>query len=206
MKTTTKALLVALCALLLVVGTVSITVAYLTSEDSVTNTFTVGKVAIVLDEADVKTDGSYETDVNARVDANVYHLIPGHEYIKDPVIHVDEKSEDCWIFIKLENGLKDIIGDVTIEAQLEAAGWELIDEANCIYAYGEYASAGDDVDTFKTFKIKGEAVLHDKDGNALYSAETPIKVTAYAVQKDAFDTAASAWAATFGVPEETTAG
>lgn len=205
MKTTTKALLIALCALLLVVGSVSITVAYLTGEDSVTNTFTVGKVAIVLDEADVKPDGSYETDVNARVDANVYHLIPGHEYIKDPVIHVDEKSEDCWLFIKLENGLKAIIDDVTIEAQLEAEGWTLIDEANCIYAYKDPASAGDDVDTFKTFKIKGEAVLHDKEGNALYSEDTPITVIAYAVQRDAFDTAAAAWSATFGATEETTA-
>lgn len=62
MKTRSKALLLSLCAVLLVAASVFGTMAYLTSNDSVVNTFTVGSVSITLDEADVKTDGTYETN------------------------------------------------------------------------------------------------------------------------------------------------
>ena len=59
MKTKTKALALALCAVLLVVSTVFVTMAYLTSKtDVVTNTFTVGKVTITLDEAKVDEYGN----------------------------------------------------------------------------------------------------------------------------------------------------
>ena len=56
MRTKTKALVLALCAVLLVVTTVFVTMAFLTSEDSVQNTFTVGEVTISLDELDVDED------------------------------------------------------------------------------------------------------------------------------------------------------
>ena len=53
MKTKRKALLLTFCAVLLVVASVLGTIAYLTANDKVTNTFTVGQVAINLDEAKV---------------------------------------------------------------------------------------------------------------------------------------------------------
>ena len=56
MKTKRKALLLSLCAVLLVVASVMGTMAYLTSTSAtVTNTFTVGNVGITLDEAPVNT-------------------------------------------------------------------------------------------------------------------------------------------------------
>ena len=57
MKTRRNALLLSFCAVLLVVASVFGTVAYMTSKDQVKNTFTVGKVAINLDEAKVTEDG-----------------------------------------------------------------------------------------------------------------------------------------------------
>ena len=57
MKKTRKILLMAACAVLLVCISVGATVAYLTSTDTVTNTFTVGQVAITLDEAKVDMYG-----------------------------------------------------------------------------------------------------------------------------------------------------
>ena len=124
MKTARKVLILALCAVLLVSISVMGTMAYLTSKDSVTNTFTVGKVAINLDEADVKTDGTYEKDVNTRVeDGNAYHLLPGHSYIKDPTIHVASDSENAWLFVKVENGISAIEDSTnTIAAQMAAIG------------------------------------------------------------------------------------
>lgn len=58
MKTKSKALLLTLCAVLLIAASVLGTMAYLTSTDTVTNTFTVGKVEIKHDEAKVTTDGT----------------------------------------------------------------------------------------------------------------------------------------------------
>jgi len=64
-------------------GSVFGTLAYLTATDTVTNTFTVGKVQITLDEAPVDANG--ETTDGDRVKKNNYHLLPGHEYDKDPI-------------------------------------------------------------------------------------------------------------------------
>ncbi len=189
MRTKTKAFVLAFCAVLLVVATAFVTMAFLTSQASVKNTFTYGEVKITLDEADVKTDGTYETDETVRVTENKYKLIPGHTYIKDPTIHVAADSEDCWLFVKLENGLKDIIDAVAIEDQMTADGrWRLIDSDNNIYAYKDKVSAGTDVTTFANFKIKGDAEVSE------YGAAN-ITVTAYAIQADGFDTADAAWSA-----------
>lgn len=100
MKTAKKAMLMTLCAIILVVATVFGTMAYLTSTDEVENTFTVGNVKITLDEAKVDTDGSPVTGA-ARVKTNEYKLLPGHTYTKDPTIHVDAASEDCFIRAKV---------------------------------------------------------------------------------------------------------
>lgn len=99
MKTAKKAMLMTLCAIILVVATVFGTMAYLTSDDEVVNTFTVGNVAIKLDEAPV--DGNGKATTGDRVKANSYKLLPGHTYTKDPTIHVDAASEDCFIRAKV---------------------------------------------------------------------------------------------------------
>lgn len=97
MKTKSKALLLTLCAVLLVAASVLGTMAYLTDSDKVENTFTVGKVDISLDETDVD-DSTPNKD---RDQANSYKLMPGHSYVKDPTIHVDASSEDCFIRAKV---------------------------------------------------------------------------------------------------------
>ena len=188
MRTKTKALALALCAVLLVVTTVFVTMAYLTSEDSVTNTFTVGKVTITLDEADVKSDGTYVSNKDARVDANEYKLIPGHTYIKDPTIHVADDSEECWLFVKVENGLAnaEAEGATSIASQMAAKGWTKVDGTD-VYAYATKQVAGADVVVFDTFKIAGTT-------NVSQYEKAEIVVTAYAIQADGFATAAAAWA------------
>ena len=90
-----KILITVLCAVLLVTISVLGTLAYLTSQDKVVNTFTVGKVNIELDEAKVKTDGTI--DGTERVKQNTYHLLPGKTYTKDPTLTVKAKSEDSYV-------------------------------------------------------------------------------------------------------------
>lgn len=105
MKSKHKALLLSMCAVLLVAVSVFGTLAYLTDTDTVANTFTVGSVGLKLDEADVKTDGSYETNHDSRVQENAYHLLPGHTYIKDPTVTVEAGSEDAYVrmIVTVEN-------------------------------------------------------------------------------------------------------
>ena len=95
MKTKSKALLLTLCAVLLIAASVLGTMAYLTSTDTVTNTFTVGNVEIKLDETDV-------TDPNGpRVKANSYKLMPGTTYTKDPTVTVLKGSEESYVRMKV---------------------------------------------------------------------------------------------------------
>ena len=96
MKTKSKALLLTLCAVLLVTASVLGTMAFLTSNDEVVNTFSVGSVAIKLDEAKANTDGSL-VEGAARVKANSYKLLPGHTYNKDPMVTVLNGSEASYI-------------------------------------------------------------------------------------------------------------
>lgn len=109
MKTRSKALLLTLCAVLLVTASVLGTLAFLTSTDEVKNTFTVGSVNITLDEAKVKTDGT-PVEGAARVKANEYHLLPGHTYTKDPTVTVKDGSESAYVRLKVTfNNAADII-------------------------------------------------------------------------------------------------
>lgn len=96
MKTRSKALLLTLCAVLLVAATIFGTMAYLTSTDTVTNTFTVGKVNIKLDEAKTNPDGTLVEGAE-RVKANSYKLLPGHTYNKDPMVTVLSGSESSYV-------------------------------------------------------------------------------------------------------------
>ena len=190
-----KGLVTLMAAVLLVAMSVMGTVAYLTSQDVVTNTFTVGNVVITLDELDV--DNSTPGD-NDRDKANVYKLMPGHSYVKDPTIHV-KGAETCYLFVKVVNGITDVLDQAnTIEAQMDVYGWEKLTADGNIYYYanpttGEKAPVSPDTDVhvFDTFKVKDSAVFADLDA----VDENNITVTAYAVQTDGFEnkTAAEIW-------------
>ena len=199
-----KAILMALCAVLLVAASVMGTLAYLTSTDTVTNTFSVGNVAITMDEKDV--DNS--TPDAARDKANAYKLVPGHKFEKDPIIHVASTSEDCFLFVKVvneiadieEKGTTDAPAATTVAAQMAAKGWAPINEGSNVYVYiGTEAGAADpvavtanaNVTVFENFTISGTVT---NEQLAAYTGKT-ITVTAYAIQADGFadKTAAQIW-------------
>lgn len=185
-----RILLTLACAVLLVSLSVGATLAYLTSTTGVvTNTFTVGNVKITLDETDVTVLGVKETDI--RVTENDYHLLPAHSYIKDPTVHIDAESEDCWLFVKVTNDIAEIEDATTIADQMKALGWTKVDGETNVYAYKEIVSAGEDVVVFNSFKIKGTVT---KEELAAYDEKT-ITVQAYAVQADGLASSADAWTA-----------
>lgn len=189
MKAKTKAIVLALCAVLLVAASVLATLAFLKSTDSVENTFTVGKVKITLDEAKAGEYGDV-ADATVRVKGNEYKLIPGHKYAKDPTVHLEAGSEESYIFVKVENGLAAIeaAGETTIAAQITGNGWTALDGAAGVY----YKQVEANVNA-EDYLVFGSFILAD-DADVANHTDAKITVTAYAIQADGFADAAEAWA------------
>lgn len=209
MKTKSKALLLSLCAVLLVVASVMGTMAYLTSSDTVTNTFTVGKVQITLDEAAVNLDGT-PIEGAARVKQNSYKLLPGLTYTKDPTVTVKAGSEPSYVKMTVT---------FTKAAELDAifapTGADLTSIFNG-YNSTKWDAKGNTEDTVKNtrtyefwYKETVAAPTADVVLDALFDSITvpdsitseqlktiqgmTITVNAYAIQADGFADAADAW-------------
>nr|MBQ8245063.1 hypothetical protein [Oscillospiraceae bacterium] len=217
MKKTTKVLLLLLCAVMLVAGSVMGTLAFLTSQDAVTNTFTVGNVKIELDEAKVGEDGRY-TDHSIRVKANDYHLLPGMTYDKDPTVTVKQPSDKAYIRMLVKvaniNNLMTVFDDPSYYGadgvfllQNLISGWDptiwvfegrTFEGTTGVYEFRYFAPVdaknGDVVldDLFETITIPGEEVTSDNIG--LLDA-VQIDVVAQAIQEAGFANADAAWAA-----------
>ena len=198
-----KVLLLLLCTVALSMAAAFGTLAYLTDSEAVTNTVTVGQVHITLDEENVdKKDASGNDNASELRDtANKYHLIPGQTYTKDPIVHVQEGSESCWVYVKVENGISDIECDdadyVSVAAQIAANGWAPLDGVTNVYYQlwdKEKDKGARDLEVFENFKIDGEKATNEEIAKYETATKgTVVKVTAYAIQAAGFDTAFDAW-------------
>ena len=206
-----KVLITALCAVLLVTVSVLGTIAYLTSQDEVVNTFTVGKVKISLDEAAVNVDGTEIAGAD-RVKENNYHLIPGQTYIKDPTLTVKAKSEDSYVRMLLTLNCADEFDAIyapdkadltTIFNGYDATNWvyETVtrDTAkNTItyeFRYKEVvAKSATDTKLDALFdSITVPSAFDSKDMKSI--ADLKITVVGHAIQATGFANAESAWTA-----------
>lgn len=210
MKTRSKALLLTLCAVLLVAATIFGTMAYLTSTDTVTNTFTVGKVNIKLDEAKANPDGTLVEGAE-RVKANEYKLLPGHTYNKDPMVTVLSGSESSYVKMTVTfskaNELDAIFAPdganlTSIFNGYDAANWiakgntKGADNTRTYEFWYKEAVAAPTADValdalFDSITVPGEIT---NEQLATIEGMT-ITVNAYAIQADGFADAAAAWAA-----------
>lgn len=211
MKTKRKALLLTFCAVLLVVASVLGTIAYLTANDKVTNTFTVGRVAINLDEAKVTEDGKAVTPAE-RVKENRYKLLPGHTYTKDPTVTVLSGSESSYIKMTVTFTEAKELDDI-----FAPNGADLTHIFNG-YSEKEWTYKGNTKNTTANtrtyefwYKEAVGAPTADVKLDALFDSITVpstinndqlktiagmmITVNAYAIQADGFTTAEEAWAA-----------
>ena len=211
-----KALLVVACALLLVAASVFGTMAYLTSTDTVTNTFTVGKVKITLDEAKVGTDGKALTGSDAaRVQTNSYKLMPGHTYTKDPTVTVEAGSEASYVRQMVTVTFDKVLTDAQLATQLDGiftgydANWvrndkkvetKTKDGAKYTVITYEYRYKDKVAATTTDSKlpalftgIKVPETWTNDDLAALGNIE--INIVAHAIQADGFDKVDDAWAA-----------
>ena len=190
------------------------TLAYLTSTDSVQNTFTVGNVQIKLDEAKANADGTLVPNAN-RVKANSYKLLPGHTYNKDPMVTVLGGSESSYIkmtvtFTKAAE-LDQIlpVDPTTGHADLTKI-FNGYDSTN--WTYKGNTENTNNTRTYEFwYKETVDALTADVPLDALFDSITvpgtitnaqlatindmTITVNAYAIQADGFANAEAAWAA-----------
>lgn len=177
---------IALLALVLVIGCVAGgTVAWLVATtDTVTNTFTYGKINIDLTE----TTGTS------------YKIIPGTNIAKDPKVTVAADSEACWLFVKVEETGTFVADKVTYAI---ANGWTQGDGTEIpSNVYYREVSAEDAKTGVNYYVLAGNAtypngvitVSADLTKENIPAANPTLKITAYAVQKENIDTAADAWA------------
>lgn len=203
-----KVLLLACSAVLLVCLSVGATIAYLTDSKEVKNTFTVGKVEIELDEIDY--DNS--TTGKDRDKENKYHLLPAHEYDKDPTVYILPDSEESYIrvFVTITNSK-------AFDELFKTYGFQISDWVDVSTDWKYIANTEDEQNNTRTYE------LWYKDGakqDATSSTETrtltpvftkitvpnkltntdiaklnnlEIKVVAQAIQADGFVDAKDAW-------------
>ena len=180
---------------LVLVGVIGTTLAWLIDEtDPVKNIFTVGKVEITLEETDPEGDDPLN---------NEYTMVPGTEIEKDPLVTVKANSENCWLFIKIDESanLDDFITyDVILDDPSTTAGegWTALDGVDGVY-YIEVTKSDVDQEygVLVGDKVKVNEDVTTEDLEALTENTYPsLTFTAYAVQRGenaAINTAAAAW-------------
>lgn len=216
-KTKTKALLMSLCAVLLVAASVLGTMAYLTDSKDVKNTFTVGNVAITLDEAKVDDNGNAINKQGnqvtnladaERVPGNAYKLLPGHTYTKDPTVTVLTPSVASYVKMTVTftkaNALDAIFAPTGADLTSIFGGY---DAATWIYKGNTkegdtrtyefwYKTTVDATAAAQTLEPLFTSIIVPGtiNNDQLKSIDgMTINVNAYAIQADGFKDAAEAW-------------
>lgn len=206
-----------LCVTLVALAAIGATFAYLTDTKTVNNTFTMGNVAIKLDETNVNDP------TGDRVTSNTYNVYPGAVVTKDPIVHNTGKN-GAYVraVVTIEDGMNwlGLYNENVWTAPQEAAfnaminntlgeGWELVDitydmsgpnhptsDFVATLKYTNVLEAGKDTTAmfsqiaFPT-KLTGNDVTTRIDQNG----EFGINVVAQAIQADGFDTWEAAFAA-----------
>ncbi len=205
----TKKIAILTCCVLLLVGVIGATLAWLTDQtQEIKNTFTVGNIDITLTE----TGATDSDDEDTLVDNNSYKMIPGFTITKDPKVTVTAESEDCFLFVKLD---KSANFDAFMTYAM-ADGWTAGDGANLdengnppegmngvpVGVYFRIVKHNDGNKEFNVIKdntVTVKDTVTKADMDTLKTASLPtLTVKSYAVQlyktNEVEFTAAEAWA------------
>lgn len=179
-----KTLVMSLAVCMMVFSLIGGSLAWLmTQTDPVTNVFTYGDIDITLEE----TTGER------------YKMTPGKVLNKDPKVTVLADSEDCWLFVKIDESADKALADY-IEYSVDD-GWTALEGVAGVYYRTVDNDAVKDQEfcVLKDNKVTVKGSVTKEMLEALNEQNYPtLTFTAYAVQRDAniaeIDTAAEAWA------------
>lgn len=171
---------IALLALVLVIGCVAGgTVAWLVAKtDPVVNTFTYGNIDITLTESE-----------------ETYKIVPGTTIHKDPKVTVTNDSEDCYLFVKVEekNWPAATLEDGTTRkiSYAIADGWTRVDGQTNVYY--RVVKAADTVREFPVLEGNIVTVSDQLTKGEIQATPPTLTFTAYAVQQENIADAKTAW-------------
>ena len=197
-----KTILVAAIAVMLVAAlVVGGTLAYFTDAKSANNTFTMGNVAITLDETDVKNPNERTTK------GNTYNVYPGQTVTKDPIVHNTGRnaayiratvtvsnwatlSKELYPNVALADTLKELVGSF-------GEGWSVVgaaaDNSGAVTFTLKYdrqlAASADTAPMFQQVTVP--AGLENENASSFKT----MTVQAQAIQADGFTTWDDAFAA-----------
>ena len=202
-----------LCVTLVALAAIGATFAYLTDSKTVNNTFTMGNVAIKLDETNVNDP------TGDRVTSNTYNVYPGAVVTKDPIVHNTGKNA-AYIraTVNVSNWMnlcaayypdfKYTFGQEGYKAALNllvgelGEGWSVVGvtagdtftigqfDAKFILKYDRELAAGEN-----TTAMFQKVTIPAGIDNANTDSFKEVKVVAQAIQADGFDTWEAAFAA-----------
>ena len=185
-----KTIVLILAIVLLLTAAVAGTVAWLQdSTNTITNTFTVGKVDITLTETEnLDENGNFEVQ-----------LIPGTTYKKNPVVTVSADSEECYLYVKIEE-INNPSAYLTYTHNKD--GWTSLDGVANVF----YRVVGKDDGVMSWGLLKDNQVvvnsdvdnadlagIYNSDGTVNTEKLPQLKYTAYAIQKANTGSAKEAW-------------
>ena len=206
-----------LCVTLVALAAIGATFAYLTDTKTVNNTFTMGNVAIKLDETNVNDP------TGDRVTSNAYSVYPGAVVTKDPIVHNTGKN-GAYVraVVTIENGMNwlGLYNENVWTAPQEAAfnalinntlgkGWELVDIAYdmsgpdhptsdfvaTLKYDGILASGADTSAMFSQIAFPAKITGNDVTTRVSQDGNFHIDVVAQAIQADGFTSLNDAFAA-----------
>ena len=180
----TGAALLVICLVAAVLPTYS----WLSSKsETVVNKFAGGTISIAMDEAKVDADGKkIEGEDAQRVTSNSYKYTAGAVLDKDPTPTVIKGSDECYVFVCVENQLSD-----KFSINYDADSWKSVATQGdkTVYAYVKKVAAKEaekDITLSPVFtQVKVSENLTSEDIENL--GEKNLNVTAYALQTASLD-------------------
>ena len=188
-----KTLTIVMAMVLVAAVAITGTLAYMSAQSgAVTNTFTFGNMSITLKESPVDDNG--KKVAGDLVDKNDYKVIPGAEVDKEPIVTVNAGSENCWVYVGIQNNVLVDGDEVADYTNYIGADWEKVENAALdakhvtVYKFKTVVE-NRDTDTqlpavFTKVKFDGEKItLENKDS---LNGKT-IVIKAYAHQSESLD-------------------
>lgn len=199
-----KRIMVLALALVLLLGCgIGGTIAWLTANSgTVTNTFTVGDINITLQEYPFKVENGVtstsELDKSATPvqTINTYKVVPGGSQPKEPFVTVVANSENCYVYVCVDNNLT-IDQKVVVTYDINTTDWvqvatktdDTTGAVTTLYRYKDIVTMSD-ADQDKTVFTKVEyddGIQKDVDSNNLKIGQLKDKtivLNAFAHQSD----------------------
>lgn len=178
----TKLILLMICSIIMVFSVIQGSSAWLmTQTDPIVNVFTYGDIQLVLEE----TTGDR------------YKMTPGKVIDKDPTLTLKAQSEDCWLFIKIDESENAKLSDY-IKYEV-ADGWIPLENVeNVYYCSVDYSEEDIIFPILKDDQVKVKNNVTKEMLEQLTEDTYPrLTFTGYAVQRDEgiaeIDTAEEAW-------------